>query len=306
MSCQIQCVTVTRHPHLQRLACITLDHSILIPSQDAQAELMMIANCVRAVVMDRAQGMVMLQWSGGEGEPDQKLLTTFCKRLAVAMGRILPETRNTDGRAMKPAPSIQISLDAESERSPVLRHFTNPELDWPLHTDRVLHENPGDFLMVCKLEEQEGSGGAIRLLHLDDWDNHQRFVEAPWASAPVQWKGDPQMAPAWLQPGLRKQRGIVAPVFDTHPVYGQTIRFSDERFRSPQSLHQQQFLSSLTYELKSVAARTPTFDLPHGGIYIVNNHFVLHGRRGFQASAQFRRRLLRICGDFNMQNSNFN
>lgn len=288
---------MTMSPNCHRLVQISLDPLILGTSETCLSGL---ANEIRDILSDRQLGMVEVKWKlscGKELTSQHAHLRQFCQSLAQSLGAILPETRNTDGRDLDPSPTIDITLNGNAEDSPILRHFTNPQLPWPLHTDRALHVDAGDFLMVCKLEEHHGTGGEIRLLHLDEWPNLNAFANHPMAAVPLRWKGDPQMAPVWQQASLRREPGVLAPVFEDHPHFGRTIRFTDERFRTPQSLAQHSYLAALTQELKSVADRLPTFVLPVGGIYIVNNRFVLHGRSGFIASSQFQRRLLRICGN---------
>ena len=244
---------------------------------------------------DRNRGLALLNFEGGQIETGR--LSEFCQRIACSIGSILPEVRNTDGRNLAPTDAIQISLQVETGYDPTFRHFTNPQLAWPLHTDRVLHADPGDFLLVAKLEEDHGSGGKIRLLHLDDWLDKDDFIKHPLAYTSLEWKGDASMAPAWCSAALRKTPGTRAPVFEQDSRFGTTIRFSDDRFRVTHSLEQERFLSDLAVSLKNVAEDMPSFSMPVGGIYVVNNRFVLHGREGFRVASQFKRRLLRICGN---------
>ncbi len=251
---------------------------------------------IRGVLADRRYGMVLLTWPQGI-VPEEVRLTEFALALASTIGEILPETRNTDGRELTATPAVEILLNGDGVRSRQLRHFANPEWEWPLHTDRVLHRNVGDFLMVGKLVESGGTGGEIRLLHLDDWPNFARFLHDRLARVPAVWKGDPQLAPAWLQDELRREPGLLAPVFDQHDLFGTTIRFTDARFRTPSSLDHARYLSAIALDLRQHAQRIPCFQMPLGSVYLINNRFVLHGRRGFHASSTFRRKLLRVCGD---------
>lgn len=287
----------------RRMAHIVLSRELINESRADSLEWQDVSVRTRGALAVRECGMAFLTWAG-EIVFDEERLTRFCLALARSIGVVLPETRNTDGRELTATPTVQISLSASDERPKHLRHFANPNLDWPLHTDRALHQNVGDFLIVCKLQESGGSGGEIRLLHLDDWPQFDRFSNAPFSRIQVAWKGDPQMAPVWLQSHLQRELGVFAPVFDDHERLGTTIRFTDSRFRTASSLEHFGYLADIARDLQEHAQRMPCFRMPVGSLYVVNNRLVLHGRRGFRTDSTFRRKLLRICGDLDWSHLN--
>ncbi|MEZ6096014.1 MAG: carbon starvation induced protein CsiD [Pirellulaceae bacterium] len=232
---------------------------------------------LKSLLCDRQRGNVLLHFV--DGIINENRLRRFSHRLAKSIGEILPETRNTDGQSMPSADSVEISLTFKNEYKPELRHFENPQECWPLHTDRVLHEDPGDFLMVAKLSECNGSGGAIRLLHMDDWEERDRFINHPFAHL-LEWKGDFNLADPWKIGSLRKLPGYWLQYSVNIPLCGSTIRFSDDRFRIPKSKDQAIFLTELSESLTHAASQVRSFFMPVGSIYIVNNRFMLHGRAG--------------------------
>jgi protein CsiD len=248
---------------------------------------------VRAVLSDRARGGIVVHLPFER--PDDIVFAAGL--IAQSIGAILPETRRTCGGDMVPEPYVRIGLRAAGDLTGRRRHFADPSLPWPLHTDRTLHEDVGDFLLVGKTVERSGRGGRIRLLHLDDFSRREEFVSHPLAQVSLEWKGDPLLAPLHERPRLLRLSGIMAPVFQqSHD--GWRIRFTDNRFRRPISIEQGEYLRQLDAALVEEADRISAFYLPVGGLYIVNNRFWLHGREGFQAVEQsFEREVVRFCGN---------
>lgn len=281
-----------RHPHHPRFTRVVLGPGARAASADDAAE---VIATVRGAVADRRRGGVTVEWRADLPPLAEAETARFAAGVAHALGELLPETRNTDGRAMPATPHVRIELGYAAAPRPDLLHFADPRLPWPLHTDRALHHDVGDFLLVCKAVEANAAGGALRFLHLDDFARADEFARHPLGRAELEWKGDERFAPLWEQARVRREAGVRAAVFTTGPD-GHHIRYTDFRFRRPAGPEQVQFLAALGDALAAEAERLPGVSLPVGGLYVVNNRFMLHGREGFANRPGFDRVLYRFCG----------
>lgn len=252
---------------------------------------------IEETLRDRYFAGVAIEFAEGEhAEIDEPSFALFCEKLAEKIGTILPEDRQTHGTPMAPAKHVIIPLSHGVENPGRQMHFTAAGQPWPLHTDRALKEDAGDFLLVAKSAERGGSGGMIRLLHIEDFTRLDEFLADPLAYTPLYWRYDPLLGPQEEQFMLRDVPRVYAPVFSK--VREQIcVRFTDFRFRRPSSVAQAQYLERLGNALQNDAETTSSFKLPEGGLYIINNRRMLHGREGFTTTPEFCRRLIRICGN---------
>ena len=247
---------------------------------------------ISGILSDRRFGSVIVNWPWIKGVEAQTILA-----FAKSLGEVLPETRRTCGGEMSPENYVSIKLTSGINSEKRRRHFSDPTLAWPLHTDRTLHEDAGDFLVVAKTRETATERGGIRLLHVDDFSRLDEFTGHPLALVPLEWRGDIQLAPLHERISLRLRGGVMAPVFEY--ADGWQIRFTDDRFRHPASPEQGSFLRDLDSALAEKAEQLPAYNMPVGSFYIINNRFWLHGREGFPVNTgkPFEREVLRICGN---------
>jgi protein CsiD len=251
---------------------------------------------IRTTLTDREFGGLTIEMQPNTLSDCDDALAMFAEAIAERIGDILPEDRKTHGTVMQPQNYVTIPLRHGIDQPGRQMHFTAARLAWPLHTDRALKEDAGDFLLIVKATESGGTGGRIRLLHIDDFTSLQEFVSDPLAFEPLGWGYDTSLAPQTERFQLRSTPVVRAPVFTLHN--GQLcIRYTDPRFRRPGSVEQAQFLAKLESAIASDASNVPAFNLPVHGIYMVNNRWILHGREGFTTTDGFERRLLRLCGN---------
>ena len=255
------------------------------------------ASQLRGLLRDRNCGACVIEFPQGR-EQDPQFVTFVSYLISSSLGTILQETRNTNALPMSGLDFVQIQLRSLAKYSADGMHFDNPHLCWPLHTDRCLHQDVGDFLTVCKLKESEDPGGAIRLLHIDDFSRCDEFLQNNLAKTPLGWKGEVRFAPLSRQREARASSEVLAPVFTEDSVAGLCVRFTDHRFRRPKSVEQSAYLDALGQAFSDEANTVPSFTLPVNAMYVVNNRWYLHGREGFRVNSQFERVLLRYCGNF--------
>lgn len=155
-----------------------------------------------------------------------------------------------------------------------------------LHTDGTFVDEPTDWLLMMKFAEENAVGGESRLLHLDDWEDLDRFSNHPLATARIEYK-----APS--------SKNVSQKVYN-QTFYEQNgkpcICFIDQ-FAYPATLEQATYLKELSGSMENSAA-TIALPLPIGDIVMINNHFWLHGRAAFEKNPSLYRELLRQRGYF--------
>ncbi|KGX88196.1 glutarate dioxygenase GlaH [Pontibacillus litoralis] len=155
-----------------------------------------------------------------------------------------------------------------------------------LHTDGTYVDEPTDWLLMMKFSEENAIGGRSRLLHLDDWEDLDRFYKQPLASHPFTYK-----APASKNVEQEVKR---------QTFYEQQnkpcICFIDQ-FVFPETIEQSKYLKDLSCSMEN-SISTVGLDLPVGNLVMLNNRFWLHGREAFEHNTQLHRELLRQRGRF--------
>jgi len=155
-----------------------------------------------------------------------------------------------------------------------------------LHTDGTFVEDATDWLLMMKFAERNAVGGESRLLHLDDWEELQRFSCDKLASYPFKYTSPPSknISQTTRRPTFFLNGG--------HPC----ICFIDQ-FVQPETLEQAQYLQALSESMER-SPGTTAVPLPVGDLIVLNNLFWLHGRAPFEKHPELRRELMRIRGGF--------
>jgi protein CsiD len=93
-----------------------------------------------------------------------------------------------------------------------------------LHTDGTYVSEATEWLLMMKFREENATGGESRLLHLDDWEERDRFQQHPFANRPFRYKA----------PGSKNvDEEVERPLFFESP-FGLSISFIDQ-FVQPRS-----------------------------------------------------------------------
>ena len=156
-----------------------------------------------------------------------------------------------------------------------------------LHTDGTYVKEKTDWLLMTKIKEKNVQGGESVLLHLDDWEDRDKFFNHPVGQSDFIW-------------GSPKSKNIDYKV--THPVFFKdssgkpTISYIDQ-FPEPQNMEQGLFLNNLSESLENSKHKI-IFKLPPGCSIFSNNYFLLHGRQPFVENKDLQRELLRQRGVF--------
>lgn len=155
-----------------------------------------------------------------------------------------------------------------------------------LHTDGTFVEEQTDWLLMMKMEERNAIGGESRILHLDDWEELDKYSSHPLASVNTKFASPPSK---------NVSQEIHRPVFflyDNKPC----ICFIDQ-FICPDTIEQAVYLDEMSRSLEK-SPSTIAFPLPEGDLVMINNLFWMHGRAAFEPNPDLYRELLRQRGCF--------
>ena len=155
-----------------------------------------------------------------------------------------------------------------------------------LHTDGTFVDEPTDWLLMMKMDERNAVGGESRLLHLDDWEDLEKFSKHPLASYKFLYK-----APA----SKNVEQVVHRPTFFENNN-GTCICFIDQ-FVQPETIEQAAYLKGLSDSMENSPA-THALKLPVGDLVMLNNTFWLHGRAAFEKHPELHRELMRQRGMF--------
>ena len=155
-----------------------------------------------------------------------------------------------------------------------------------LHTDGTFVDEPTDWLLLMKFNEEHARGGESRLLHLDDWAELPRFANDPLASHPFVYR--PAGSKNVSVPLTRRT------FFDVNGAPG--LCFIDQ-FVYPQTLGQAAYLEEMSASMER-SPGTLNVSLPVGDLFMLNNTFWAHGRAAFEEDPKLHRELMRQRGAF--------
>ena len=155
-----------------------------------------------------------------------------------------------------------------------------------LHTDGTYAKEPTDWTLLMKMDEMHASGGKSRLLHLDDWEDLDRFSQDPLASTPLTYKS---------APGNNDRVNVEKSTF--YLKEGRPCACFTDRFVYPDTIEQARFLKELSDSMEA-SPGVASLPLAPNHLVVLNNHFWLHGREAFQKHPRLHRVMMRQCGYF--------
>jgi protein CsiD len=155
-----------------------------------------------------------------------------------------------------------------------------------LHTDGTYVDEVTNWLLMMKFAEKHAVGGETRVLHLDDWEELDRYASDPLAKHRFLYKSPPSK-----NVGQTMHRTTF---FDDGGRPG--ICFIDQ-FAYPESIEQAAYLHGLSSSMERSTA-TIELPLPVGDLIMLNNAMWVHGRAAFQKDKKLHRELMRQRGSF--------
>ncbi|ODS23309.1 protein CsiD [Candidatus Endobugula sertula] len=157
-----------------------------------------------------------------------------------------------------------------------------------LHNDGTYVNEHTDFVLMMKMAEENMEGGDSLLLHMDDWQDLDKFYHHPMAKQNIQW-GAP--------PSKNIDYKMHHPVFFEEDSNGKPHMLFIDQFAEPQNRAEGLYLYAMSESLES-ENNCFNVSLPVGSMLVVQNHVWMHGRDKFVAHEGLRRELLRQRGHF--------
>jgi glutarate dioxygenase len=273
---------------LQRVEAITIDDLKRIPYKRYICAREMLAafgddfgDRLRAVLDDYETGCLALHFGELGNQQDCVLIATAVSHL---LSKPIPE----------PSGGYFGITTVVHDDAPSLK-ILDPYRYFSLHTDGVFADNPVDWLMMMKLEEQNAIGGESRLLHMADFDAFEPLCRLDGSNTIFSFGLDEKDRRYEIFSKVSGMERGRSRILDT--VGGQRrIKFVDQ-FILPETIAEATFIERVHAALEACQAIVVE-PLPVGSMLILNNSVWVHGRAPFKRNPGLQRSLLRQYGYF--------
>ena len=236
--------------------------------------------CLLDILKNRQTGAVLLQYENDKSLVGEQFID-FNILLSTAVSHLigLPNLDSMSGKFY-----ARFSVKNEDNSDSYLRQAHRR---MELHNDGTYVKEKTDWVIMQKILELNVEGGGSLLLHLDDWDELEKFHSHPVAKEDIQW-------------GSPSSKNISYKT--THPIFieeegEEPIMSFIDQFAEPANMNQGLYLYELGESLEK-DSNAYNIKLSEGSMLIINNYFWLHGRDMFFANKDLHRELLRQRGVF--------
>ena len=236
--------------------------------------------CLLDILKNRQTGAVLLQYENDKSLVGEQFID-FNILLSTAVSHLigLPNLDSMSGKFY-----ARFSVKNEDNSDSYLRQAHRR---MELHNDGTYVKEKTDWVIMQKILELNVEGGGSLLLHLDDWNELEKFHSHPVAKEDIQW-------------GSPSSKNISYKT--THPIFieeegEEPIMSFIDQFAEPANMNQGLYLYELGESLEK-DSNTYNIKLSEGSMLIINNYFWLHGRDMFFANKELHRELLRQRGVF--------
>ncbi len=236
--------------------------------------------CLLDILKNRQTGAVLLQYENDKSLVGEQFID-FNILLSTAVSHLigLPNLDSMSGKFY-----ARFSVKNEDNSDSYLRQAHRR---MELHNDGTYVKEKTDWVIMQKILELNVEGGGSLLLHLDDWDELEKFHSHPVAKEDIQW-GSPSSKNISYK--------TMHPIFIEEEGDEPIMSFIDQ-FAEPANMNQGLYLYELGESLEK-DSNTYNIKLSEGSMLIINNYFWLHGRDMFFANKDLHRELLRQRGVF--------
>lgn len=157
-----------------------------------------------------------------------------------------------------------------------------------LHNDGTYVKENTDWVIMQKMIEVDVDGGESLLLHVDDWQDLNKFYSHDLAKQDIQWG-----SPTSKNVGYKTYH----PIFLNENNKNEPRMSFIDQFAEPLNIDQGLYLYEMGESLES-ESNTFGVELNEGSMLVINNYSWLHGRDKFVAKKNLHRELLRQRGAF--------
>ncbi|MCW7552432.1 glutarate dioxygenase GlaH [Endozoicomonas gorgoniicola] len=230
------------------------------------------------ILTNRETGAFLLQYDSDEPESD----TEFYVKLSTAVSHLIG-VPNFDAMCGKYYARFAVENKDNSDS-----YLRQAHRRMELHNDGTYVNERTDFVLMMKLAERNVQGGESLLLHVDDWQELDKFYQHPLAREPIEWASPPSKNIDYK---------VSHPVFFEEDADGKPMMLFIDQFADPQNIDQGLYLYEMGESLEK-DQNCFAVPLPPGSMLVIQNHIWLHGRDRFMADPGLYRELLRQRGHF--------
>ena len=173
-------------------------------------------------------------------------------------------------------------------------YLRQPQKPLELHNDGTYVNQVTDYVLMYKIDEQNMKGGDSQLLHLDDWEDLDKYFNHHLAKRVMKWSAPPSK---------NVKEDAYHPVFETD-CDGRPVMLYIDQFAQPKDYEEGTWLADLGDSLENSKNKL-SFPVPVGQFLLINNLFWLHGRDKFERHEKLRRELMRQRGYFAFSSNPF-
>lgn len=234
--------------------------------------------CLNHIMKTRAQAAFLMQV---EGKPQGDQIA-FNIKLSTAVSHLIGMP-NFDSMYGKYYARFTVRNEDNSDS-----YLRQAHRRMELHNDGTYVDERTDFVLMMKIDEKNMEGGESLLLHLDDWQDLDKFYNHPLAKQDIVW-GSP--------PSKQVDYKIKHPIFFEEDNNGKPHMLFIDQFAEPQNMREGLYL----YEMGESLERDENcfcVRVPVGSLLVCQNHCWLHGRDKFVPHPGLERELLRQRGRF--------
>ncbi|NVK39443.1 MAG: carbon starvation induced protein CsiD [Gammaproteobacteria bacterium] len=230
------------------------------------------------IMQTREQGAFLFEY---EGTPDMDA-SEFHVKLSTAISHLIG-VPNFDAMYGKFYARFTVRNKDDSDS-----YLRQAHRRMELHNDGTYVNERTDFVIMMKMKEENMEGGDSLILHIDDWQDLERFYHHPLAKQDIQW-GSP--------PSKQVDYKVHHPVFFEEDQNGKPHMLFIDQFAEPQNMRQGLYLHQMGESLEA-EENCSNIEVPVGSMLVLQNHCWLHGRDKFVAHPGLERELLRQRGHF--------
>lgn len=173
-------------------------------------------------------------------------------------------------------------------------YLRQPQKPLELHNDGTYVNQVTDYVLMYKIDEQNMQGGDSQLLHLDDWEDLDKYFNHHLAKRVMKWSAPPSK---------NVKEDAYHPVFETDNE-GRPVMLYIDQFAQPKDYEEGTWLADMGDSLENSKNKL-SFPVNVGQFLLINNLFWLHGRDKFQPHEKLRRELMRQRGYFSFTTNPF-
>lgn len=173
-------------------------------------------------------------------------------------------------------------------------YLRQPQKPLELHNDGTYVNEATDYVLMYKIDEQNMKGGNSQLLHLDDWEELDKYANHHLATRVMKWQAPPSK---------NVKENAYHPVFE-RDVQGRPVMLYIDQFVQPKDFEEGTYLADMGDSLENSKNKL-SFPVEVGQFLLINNLFWLHGRDKFEPHEKLRRELMRQRGYFSFSSNPF-